>query len=68
VGVNRVGTDIKGLNYSGDSSVFGPLGEMLWQESNKAVVQTVTLEKDVLLKTREQLPFLNDADKFVIVD
>ncbi len=68
VGVNRVGTDIKGLNYSGDSSVFGPLGEMIWQESNKAVVQTVTLEKDVLLNTREQLPFLNDADKFVIVD
>lgn len=68
VGVNRVGTDIKGLNYSGDSSVFGPLGEMICQESNKAVVQTVTLEKDVLLKTREQLPFLNDADKFVIVD
>ncbi len=68
VGVNRVGTDIKGLNYSGDSSVFGPLGEMIWQESNKAVVQTVTLEKDILLKTREQLPFLNDADKFVIVD
>lgn len=68
VGVNRVGTDIKGLNYSGDSSVFGPLGEMICQESNKAVVQTVTLEKDVLLKTREQLPFLNDADKFVLLD
>lgn len=68
VGVNRVGMDFKGLNYSGDSSVFGPLGEMLWQESNKAIVQTVTLEKDVVTKTREQLPFLNDADKFVIVD
>ncbi len=68
VGVNRVGTDIKGLNYSGDSSVFGPLGEMICQETNKAIVQTVTLEKDVVTKTREQLPFLNDADKFVIVD
>lgn len=68
VGVNRVGADFKGLNYSGDSSVFGPLGEVLCQETNKAVVQTVTLEKDVVTKTRVQLPFLNDADKFVIVD
>lgn len=68
VGVNRVGMDFKGLNYSGDSSVFGPLGEMICQETNKAIVQTVTLEKDVVTKTREQLPFLNDADKFVIVD
>lgn len=68
VGVNRIGKDQKGLDYSGDSSVFGPLGEMIWQENNKAVVQTVTLEKDVITKTREQLPFLNDADKFVIVD
>lgn len=68
VGVNRVGTDQKGLTYSGDSSVFGPLGEMIWQKTNIPVVQTITLEKDVLLKTREQLPFLNDADKFVIVD
>lgn len=68
VGVNRVGTDIKGLNYSGDSSVFGPLGEVICQETNKAIVQTVTLEKDVVTKTREQLPFLNDADKFVLLD
>lgn len=68
VGVNRVGTDFRGLNYSGDSSVFGPLGEVICQETNKAIVQTVTLEKDVVTKTREQLPFLNDADKFVLLD
>lgn len=68
VGVNRVGADFRGLNYSGDSSVFGPLGEVICQETNKAIVQTVTLEKDVVTKTREQLPFLNDADKFVLLD
>ncbi len=68
VGVNRVGTDAKGLNYTGDSSVFGPLGEQLWQRSAEPAVHTVTLEKELVSKTREQLPFLNDADKFIILD
>lgn len=68
IGVNRVGEDAKGLSYSGDSSVFGPLGEVIWQESNKPVVHTVTLQKDYVTQTWEQFPFLHDADKFVILD
>lgn len=68
VGVNRVGTDGKDIPYSGDSSVFGPLGEMIWQSSNEVAVHTVTLQKDVVAHTRQQLPFLRDADRFVILD
>ncbi|MBJ6915464.1 carbon-nitrogen family hydrolase, partial [Vibrio cholerae] len=41
VGVNRVGTDGNGHPYSGDSSVFGPLGETLWQHSYDPAVHTV---------------------------
>ena len=67
VGVNRVGTDGKGFQYTGDSSVFGPLGEVIWQHTGTAAVQTITLEKAVLEETREQLPFLNDADKFILL-
>ena len=67
VGVNRIGTDGKGHEYSGDSSVFGPLGETLWQHTGTAACQTITLDKEVLNNTRTQLPFLNDADKFVLV-
>jgi omega-amidase len=67
VGVNRVGIDGKGHNYSGDSSVFGPLGEKIWQLSNETACHTVTLEKGPLLKTRQHLPFLNDADKFLLL-
>jgi omega-amidase len=67
VGVNRVGQDPKGNNYSGDSSVFGPLGEPLWQQSNKEAVHTITLEKDTLTQVREKLPFLKDADKFMLL-
>ncbi|MCW3120715.1 MAG: amidohydrolase [Flavipsychrobacter sp.] len=67
VGVNRVGKDGKDYNYSGDSSVFGPLGEQIWQQSNDVACHTVTLEKDLLLKTRSKLPFLQDADKFLLL-
>lgn len=66
VGVNRVGSDAKGLNYSGDSSVFGPLGEVLWQQSATAAVHTVTLDRELLENTRKTLPFLKDADDFIL--
>lgn len=68
VGVNRVGKDGKDILYSGDSSVFGPLGETIWQRSHEVAVHTVTLDKDTVLNTRQQLPFLKDADRFIILD
>lgn len=67
VGVNRVGQDGKNNNYTGDSSVFGPLGETIWQQSNEVACHTVTLEKEVLQKTRNNFPFLNDADTFLLL-
>ena len=67
VGVNRVGVDAKNNKYVGDSSVFGPLGEKIWQQSNEIACHTVTLEKEPLLKVRTDLPFLNDADKFLLL-
>jgi len=66
IGVNRVGTDGKDIHYRGESSVFGPMGEMIWQGS-EAGVQTVTLEKELLMKVRQELPFLKDADEFLIL-
>lgn len=68
VGVNRVGIDGKGHQYIGESSVFGPLGEEIWQQKNQPAVNTVTFQKDVIEETRSHLPFLEDADRFIIVD
>ncbi len=68
VGVNRVGVDGKGHNYIGESSVLGPLGEEVWQGKDQPAVHTVTLQKDVIEETRGHLPFLEDADRFIIVD
>ncbi len=67
VGVNRVGTDGKGFNYVGESSVFGPLGETIWQQAVTVACHTITLDKEHLRKTRTKLPFLNDADKFLLL-
>ena len=66
-GVNRVGTDGKGFKYAGESSAFGPLGETLWQGTNEVVCHTVTFNKDTLTKVRSSFPFLNDADKFLLL-
>ena len=67
VGVNRVGTDAKDNIYSGDSSVFGPMGELVWQQSGAPACHTVMLDKGLLQHTRDSLPFLNDADKFMLL-
>ena len=66
-GVNRVGTDADDIKYSGDSSLFGPLGETLLQIPAESAVHTITLEKQKLDEARSHFPFLSDADKFMIL-
>ncbi len=66
IGVNRVGIDNKGNKYSGDSSVFSPNGEKIWQESYKPVISTLELNKDIINNTRDKFPFYLDSDKFEI--
>jgi omega-amidase len=67
VGLNRIGKDGKDIAYTGDSSVFGPLGETLWQGQEEGP-QTIILEKTHLEGVRQQFPFINDADKFMLLD
>jgi predicted amidohydrolase len=67
VGVNRVGKDAKGNNYLGESSAFDPLGQLLWQHSDTEAVHTVTLEQQTLFDIRTRLPFLADADRFMLL-
>ena len=67
VGANRVGKDGKNNNYSGDSSVFGPLGELLWQQTDVVACHTVVLDKNHLQEVRNNFPFLNDSDKYLLM-
>lgn len=63
MGVNRVGTDGKGLYYSGDSCVIAPNGEYLFQQADSECHFSIDLQKEVLEQTRQQLPFLKDRDE-----
>lgn len=65
-GVNRIGTDGKGIAYGGDSRIIDPLGEILYEAGDRAEVQTFTLDPARLLEVRKTFPFLRDADRFHI--
>jgi len=67
LGVNRIGNDANDNYHSGDSSIIDPLGNILWQQADEEAIFTYTFQKKDLEMVRTQLPFLNDADKFVIL-
>ncbi len=64
VGVNRVGEDGKSIVYTGDSAVYGPTGETIWQQSRAEAIQTVKLSLESLQAYRESFPAYLDADSF----
>ena len=66
IGVNRVGKDGNEINYSGNTLIIDPLGEVLYHMADVEDVFTITLEKDKLEEVRKKFPFLNDADSFLI--
>lgn len=66
VGVNRVGKDGNEINHSGDSMVVDPLGEVLYTKAHEEDIHTITLQKEKLEEIRHKLPFLEDADNFII--
>jgi predicted amidohydrolase len=65
-GVNRVGHDGNQVYHSGDSMVVDPMGEILYTQSHKEDIFTVTLQKDKLEDVRTKLPFWKDGDRFII--
>jgi omega-amidase len=66
VGVNRVGKDGNDLYYSGDSMVVDAMGAPMYTKSHDEDVFTITLQKDSLEEIRNKLPFLKDADRFIL--
>lgn len=63
-GVNRVGTDGKGLHYSGDSALIDFKGEALFLKQNEEMIQTEVLNKEALIDFRNKFPANLDADDF----
>jgi len=66
IGVNRVGTDGNGLEYSGDSCVIDPTGRVLFQAAYQETVHTFRLSHNDLDAYRGSFPALKDADRFRI--
>jgi omega-amidase len=65
-GVNRVGSDGNGIEYSGHSAVYSPKGELMLISKNVESITTVELRADALLAFREKFPAYSDADRFSI--
>lgn len=67
IGVNRVGTDGKDLDYVGHSAVYDSFGKMISENtSENEFIEEVSLQKNHLAETRSQLRFLQDRDKFTL--
>jgi predicted amidohydrolase len=64
VGVNRIGADAKGLQYSGDSLAIAADGMLLKDTMNESGAAQVTLNGAELLRYREVFPCQLDADRF----
>lgn len=65
VGVNRIGNDGNGIDYSGDSQVFSPKGKELAKSlSDQEELLTASLSFSEITKFRLRFPVLNDADDF----
>lgn len=67
IGVNRVGHDGNELYHSGDSMCIGPNGETIYYKPNDEDLYTFSISLDDLIKTRNSLPFLKDADDYELL-
>lgn len=64
IGVNRIGSDASGLDYSGDSLAVGADGQLLEDMQNESGAARVVLSGAALQSYREGFPCQLDADSF----
>ncbi len=64
VGVNRIGSDGKQVEYKGHTAIINPKGEMVYEAGHDEVVQTTELNSESLNQWRSAFPAFMDADDF----
>jgi len=64
VGVNRIGSDANGLDYSGDSLALAASGDILADMKSTPGITRLELSTEDLMHYRAQFPFEGDADSF----
>jgi len=66
IGVNRIGTDESGHQYSGHSAVYDGLGkELVFSQEEETVYASIS--KKHISTVREKLKFLDDRDAFNLI-
>ncbi len=66
IGVNRIGNDEAGHQYSGHSAIYDVLGDQV-RFSDEETVIYATLYKDHIIENRNKLRFLEDRDRFNLI-
>lgn len=66
IGVNRVGKDENDFHYSGNSAIIDFRGDVIYENINEEIIQTETLNKNLLDEFRLKFPAHLDADQFDI--
>jgi predicted amidohydrolase len=66
IGVNRVGEDDNGYEYTGHSQLVDYLGDYLIEPKHNEGILLATLDKSKMLEVRKKLDFLSDKDIFDI--
>ena len=67
IGVNRVGKDGMGLDYSGNSAIIDFKGNQLFFQNDSEVIHNQILSKKKLEDFRNKFPAYLDADGFEII-
>lgn len=67
IGVNRVGIDANGYEYTGNTVCYDTLGNCL-VKNNKGTEETliIELDKETQIKARNRFRFLDDRDEFIL--
>jgi omega-amidase len=60
IGVNRIGTDGKGINYSGGSHIFDPIGNDICSGGENEEFIIGKFDPDEVTNIRSKYPFLKD--------
>ena len=66
VGVNRIGADANGLNYSGDSMLVDPRGQLVVDMQNRAGCEQGIADMGAMREYHEQFPAFMDSDEFEV--
>lgn len=65
-GVNRVGKDPNNIVYAGTSMAVSPRGLDIIRFNNEGMIETITIDKEILDRERTKFPVWKDSDKFSI--